>query len=129
MTTVASPSPRWMRLTAGFCAISFTISFVLASHAQALGNPVSKKYVAARPFSVPASAIKHKRIPPPASLRENLKSLTKAQIARLQAGKHAVSTNAFTLLDEVGRLNRFVPDIQVSAWKRQLRAPRLLTSA
>ncbi|HLJ54175.1 MAG TPA: DUF6531 domain-containing protein, partial [Chthonomonadaceae bacterium] len=121
--TSHSFAPRWIQRTARLCLVSFTWTFVLATPTHLLANPIPKTFAPARPFAVPASAIKHKLIPPPASLKHNLKPLAPAQLARLQARASAHPHPSATLLDEVGRLNGTVLDSQVSAWRQRLAKP------
>lgn len=133
MTAPTAPrrtrASRWVRRTAALCAFSFTWTFVVATPAQLMAAPTPKAHSTARPYAVPASAVKHRRVPPPASLRQNLKPLSPAQLARLKAGRHSAPAASLSLLDEVGRLARRVSDAEVSAWRKQLRTPGLRPAA
>lgn len=115
------------RTVARITSFAFVWSSVISSPTRLPAQTAPNAHPVAR--VVAASAIKPKLIPPPASLRENLRPLTRAQVARLKAGKHALPANLLSLLDEVGRLNRFVSDSQFASWQQQIKALALKPAA
>ena len=77
--------PLWLRMLAATTAMSFTWSFVLAAPAQVLAEGLKdKKTKKSKPFIPPKRKI-GKAFPPPASLKENMKPLTEAQLAKITA--------------------------------------------
>ena len=114
-----------MRSVATLTASVFTISGALASPMQVLAQEatsmVTKSSVKSSPPVLPPRP-KPRLIPPPASLKENLKSLTPEQIQKLEArGKvHPVQSSP-TLLDEVGKLAHPVSPAQVKTWRQKSR--------
>lgn len=80
-----SATPRWMRQTAALCAFSFTWTFVLATPATAAGQAATAPHSSAHKTAVSLALPKPKAVPAPKSLRENLKPLSAAQVARLRS--------------------------------------------
>ena len=109
------------RLTLVTAAV-FTLSTVLTLPLRVLAQEARKPAPShAAPLFLPTPP-KPRALPPPASLKENLKPLTPEQAARAYARiRKQHNTPALTLLDEVGRLTKPVRAVEVVAWKRELR--------
>ena len=100
--------------------MTFTWTFALALPAELLAQGTAPKK-APQSASQPLAAWKPgKRIAPPASLKENLKPLSLAQLAKINATpSHRMSTS-LTSLDEVGKLKRPVSDAKIAQWKSEI---------
>jgi hypothetical protein len=99
-------------------AIAFTSSFVLTSPLQGL----AQSGPARRAVSAPRPAHMAKVLPPPKSLRENLRPLTAEQI-RYRTAHPAPAHVIPTVLDEAGRLARNVPETEAAQWRASLHQP------
>ena len=118
-------TPRRVRYVAGLCALCFTGTFVLALPARVLSDEAALNRIQlAKPPAQPVHfPIPTRRfIPPPKSLRENLRPLTPQEAHKLQSAvrTRSVSHN-ISLLNNIGRLQAGLSQDRIAQWQSRLR--------
>ena len=116
-----SATPRWLRTACATTAMSFTWTFILSTPIIALAQGPAKQ---TKPSAIkPLAPWKPgKRIPPPASLKQNLTPLTNAQALKLNS-RHSISSSV-SLFDNAGHLAKSIAPAQLSQWKSALKTAR-----
>ncbi len=114
-----SYAPRRVRFIAGLSALCFAGTFVLALPSRVLSDEAA---VSRTKLSRPPVSPIHYPIPPPKSLRENLRPLSPQEAHKLQAAaKHRLVTDNVSLLDNIGHLKGSLAQGQIAQWQNRLR--------